>query len=470
MVDPNTINKVASDAAAPDIGRLGYPTRLLAPGQTYESVNETISSIVLTRKHPKSWVFGFAIAFALLMMFLCAVSYLLFRGVGIWGINMPVAWGFAIVNFVWWIGIGHAGTFISAILLLLMQKWRTAINRLTEAMTLFAVACAGMFPLLHLGRPWLFYWLIPYPDTMKLWPQFRSPLVWDVFAVSTYFTVSLVFWYLGLIPDLATLRDRAISRPKQLIYGMMALGWRGSAIHWQRYESAYLLLGGLAAPLVLSVHSVVSFDFAVAMVPGWHSTIFPPYFVAGAIYSGFAMVLNILIPIRKIYALEALIPMRYLNNMANIMLATGLMVSYGYVMEAFMAWYSGDVFEKAMMWNRAFGPYGWVFWILILCNVVVPQLLWSRRVRRNLVSLFIVALFINVGMWVERFVIVITTLSHEFTPSSWRMFYPTKWDWMTLFGSMGLFLTLLFLFVRFLPLISITETRKIVSEEKEAAA
>jgi Ni/Fe-hydrogenase subunit HybB-like protein len=450
------------------LSSLGYPTEIIAPGQTYASVTETISSIVLTRKHPRSWLFGFALSFGLLMLFLFAVSYLLYRGVGIWGINIPVAWGFAIVNFVWWIGIGHAGTFISAILLLLMQKWRTAINRLTEAMTLFAVACAGMFPLLHLGRPWVFYWLFPYPDTMKLWPQFRSPLVWDVFAVSTYFTVSLVFWYIGLIPDLATLRDRAHSRTKQLIYGTLALGWRGSAIHWQRHQAAYLLLAGLATPLVLSVHSVVSFDFAVAMVPGWHSTIFPPYFVAGAIYSGFAMVLNIVIPIRKIYGLEGLIPMRYLNNMANIMLATGLMVAYGYLMEAFMAWYSGDVFEKAMMWQRAFGPYGWLFWLLMLCNVIVPQALWSRRVRTNVVLLFVVALFVNVGMWLERFVIVITSLSRDFTPSAWHMFFPTIWDWMTLLGSIGLFLTLLFLFVRFLPLISITEMRELVAEERRA--
>jgi molybdopterin-containing oxidoreductase family membrane subunit len=413
---------------------------------------------------------GFAVAFLLLMMFLFAVTYLLFKGVGIWGINIPVAWGFAIVNFVWWIGIGHAGTFISAILLLLLQKWRTAINRLTEAMTLFAVACAGMFPLLHLGRPWVFFWLLPYPDTMKLWPQFRSPLVWDVFAVSTYFTVSLIFWYIGLIPDLATIRDRAKTRRKQVVYGILAFGWRGSAVHWQRHQSAYLLLAGLATPLVLSVHSVVSFDFAVAIVPGWHSTIFPPYFVAGAIYSGFAMVLNIIIPLRKLYHLEALLPLRYMNNMANVMLVTGWMVTYGYIMEAFMAWYSGDVFEKFMMWNRAFGPYGWIFWLLMLCNVLIPQFLWSRRVRTNMLALFLVALSINAGMWIERFVIVITSLNRDFTPSIWHMFFPTVWDWMTLFGSVGLFLTLLFLFVRFLPLMSISETRELVAEEREGAS
>ena len=436
----------------------------MAPGQSFESVTETIGSIVLLPRQPKSWIVGALIAFSLLMLFFVAVSWLLIRGVGIWGINIPVAWGFAIVNFVWWIGIGHAGTFISAILLLLHQKWRTSINRLTEAMTLFAVACAGMFPLLHLGRPFVFYWLIPYPDTMGLWPQFRSPLVWDVFAVSTYFTVSLIFWYTGLVPDLATLRDRAPTRTKQVIFGILAMGWRGSAAHWQNHQSAYLLLAGLAAPLVLSVHSVVSFDFSVAIVPGWHSTIFPPYFVAGAIYSGFAMVLNIVIPIRKLYGLESLITKRHLNNMAVVMLATGMMVTYGYVMEAFMAWYSGDVFEKAMMMNRAFGPYGWIFWGLMFLNVIVPQALWSKRLRNNTISLFFIALSVNVGMWVERFVIVVTSLSRDFTTSAFRMYYPTVWDWATLFGSMGLFLTLLFLFVRFLPMIDISETRKLVEE------
>ena len=323
-----------------------------------------------------------------------------------------------------------------------------------------------MFPLLHLGRPFVFYWLLPYPDTMGLWPQFRSPLVWDVFAVSTYFTVSLIFWYTGLIPDLATLRDRAPSRRKQVVFGILALGWRGSAAHWQNHQSAYLLLAGLATPLVLSVHSVVSFDFSVAMVPGWHSTIFPPYFVAGAIFSGFAMVLNIVIPIRKLYGLESLITARHLNNMAVVMLATGMMVTYGYVMEAFMSWYSGDVFERAMMMNRAFGPYGWIFWTLMLLNVVVPQALWSKRVRNHTIILFFIALSVNVGMWVERFVIVVTSLSRDFTPSAFRMYYPTVWDWATLFGSVGLFLTLLFMFVRFLPMINISETRKLVEELK----
>ena len=454
----------------PEMSPLGYPVRLLAPGQTYDTVTETITSIPLSKGQPPFWWIGFAIGFSLLMVFFAAVTWLLVKGVGIWGINIPVAWGFAIVNFVWWIGIGHAGTFISAILLLLFQQWRTAINRLTEAMTLFAVACAGLYPLLHLGRPWVFYWILPYPDTMDLWPQFRSPLVWDVFAVSTYFTVSLLFWFLGLLPDLATVRDKAVNPWKKKLYGIFAMGWRGSATHWQRHQSAYLLLAGLATPLVISVHSVVSFDFSVAIVPGWHSTIFPPYFVAGAIYSGFAMVLNIMLPLRKIYRLESLITQRYLNNMANVMLVTGEIVAYGYVIEAFMAWYGGDRFDEYMMHNRAFGPYGWVFWSLMALNVVFPQALWSRKVRNNPVLLFIVAFSINVGMWVERFVIVITSLNRDFTPSAWRMYYPTVWDWATLFGSVGLFLTLLFLFVRFLPMISISETRELVAEPEKGMA
>ncbi len=446
---------------------LGYPERVIGPGETYESVSDTIGNIVLKQPRPKMWLGGFALALGMLFTLGVAISYLLYIGVGIWGINIPVAWGFAIVNFVWWIGIGHAGTFISAILLLLLQKWRTSINRFTEAMTLFAVMCAGLFPLLHLGRPWVFYWIAPYPDTMALWPQFRSPLVWDLFAVSTYFTVSLIFWYVGLIPDLATLRDKAATRGRQIFYGTLALGWRGSARHWQRHQSAYLLLAGLATPLVLSVHSVVSFDFAVAIVPGWHSTIFPPYFVAGAIYSGFAMVLNIVIPIRKLYGLEHLITMRHLNNMGNVLLATGWMVTYGYIMEAFMSWYSGEVFERYMMFNRAFGPYGWTFWLLILTNVLIPQALWFRRVRTRPLLLFLVALSVNIGMWLERFVIVITSLHRDYVPSMWRMYYPTAWDWATFIGTIGLFLTLLLLFIRYFPMISISEVRELVAHKKE---
>jgi Ni/Fe-hydrogenase subunit HybB-like protein len=441
---------------------------VLEPGHTFASVTEKISSIVLKQPTGRGWFIGFGIAFLMVLMLFYAVSKLLMIGIGIWGVNIPVAWGFAITNFVWWIGIGHAGTLISAILLLLRQEWRTSINRFAEAMTLFAVACAGLFPLLHLGRPFLFYWLFPYPDTMGLWPQFRSPLVWDVFAVSTYATVSFLFWYVGLIPDLATLRDRARNVYSRKAYGFLALGWRGAATHWHRYETAYLLLAGLATPLVVSVHTVVSFDFTIGIIPGWHSTIFPPYFVAGAIFSGFAMVATLAIPLRAAYSLEDFITLRHLDNMAKVMLATGLIVSYGYLNEIFLAWYSGNPFEEYMTLNRMLGPYGWSYWILILCNVVSIQLFWFKKVRTNVQALFVLSLVINLGMWMERFVIVITSLHRDFLPSSWGMYYPTRWDWMTLFGSIGLFLTLMFLFIRVLPVISISEMRGLVAE-KEAA-
>jgi Ni/Fe-hydrogenase subunit HybB-like protein len=446
-------------AAALDTG-----SAVLAPGYTYASVTDKISTIVLTRRTPRGWLLGFGLAFALVMLLLYAISYLLIAGVGIWGVNVPVAWGFAIINFVWWIGIGHAGTLISAILLLLHQDWRTSINRFAEAMTLFAVACAGIFPLIHLGRPWFFYWLFPYPSTMGVWPQFRSPLVWDVFAVSTYGLVSFMFWYVGLIPDLATLRDRARRRLPRIAYGILAMGWRGSAIHWKRYEMAYWLLAGLATPLVISVHTVVSFDFAIAIVPGWHSTIFPPYFVAGAIYSGFAMVMTLAIPIRRFYGLEDFITMRHLQAMAKVLLATGLIVAYGYLMEGFMAWYSGNRFESAMMANRMFGPYAPLFWALLLCNVLVPQVLWLQRIRSNVLALFIIAIVVNIGMWLERFIIVVTSLHRDFLPSAWALYIPTVWDWATFVGTIGLFFALLFLFVRVLPMISIFEMRELVSE------
>ena len=423
---------------------------VIAPGHTFATIADKISAIVLTRPTPLGWFVGFGVAFALVMLFLMAVTWLFIKGVGIWGINVPIAWGFAIVNFVWWIGIGHAGTLISAILLLLHQEWRTSINRFAEAMTLFAVACAGMFPILHMGRPWLAYWLFPYPNSMSVWPQFRSPLVWDVFAVSTYATVSALFWFVGLVPDLATLRDRATSPARRVIYGVLALGWRGSARHWARYEVAYLLLAGLATPLVISVHTVVSFDFAIAIVPGWHTTIFPPYFVAGAIYSGFAMVLTLAIPIRAAYGLKDFITDRHLENMAKIMLATGLIVAYGYSMEAFISWYSGNTYERFMYWNRMTGPYWPAYWTLIATNIVTPQLLWLKRVRRNVPLLFAIALVVNVGMWLERFVIVVTSLHRDFLPSSWGMYYPTMWDWFTYAGTLGLFVALLFLFLRFL--------------------
>ncbi|MDE3056591.1 MAG: polysulfide reductase NrfD [Bacteroidota bacterium] len=409
---------------------------------------------------------AFAVTFSLVMLLLLAVTYLFLKGVGIWGIRIPIAWGFAIVNFVWWIGIGHAGTLISAILLLLHQQWRNSINRFAEAMTLFAVACAGMFPILHLGRPWVFYWIIPMPDTMRLWPNFRSPLVWDVFAVTTYATISLVFWFVGLIPDLATMRDKAAQKWKKIIYGMLAMGWRNSAKHWHRYESAYLLLAGLATPLVVSVHSVVSFDFAVGIVPGWHTTIFPPYFVAGAIYSGFAMVLSLVIPVRKLYHLEDFVTSRHLDYMAKVMLATGLIVAYGYAIETFTAFYSGNRFEHDMMINRMFGPYGPLYWMLILFNIALPQLLWLKKFRQTPWMLFVVSIIVNIGMWLERFVIIVSSLARDFVPSSWAIYIPTKWDWFTFFGTIGFFLTAMILFIRVLPMISIFELRTLLPTSK----
>src|SRR5262245_19848017 len=406
---------------------------------TLASVTDQISAVVLKRGTSRRWILGFAISFALLMVLLVSITWLLAKGVGIWGVNQPVGWGFAIINFVWWIGIGHAGTLISAILLLLKQEWRTSINRFAEAMTLFAVSCAGLFPLLHVGRPWLAYWMVPYPNTMGLWPQFRSPLVWDVFAVSTYATVSLLFWFVGLIPDLATLRDRARSRAGQKLYGILAMGWRGSAAHWHRYELAYLLLAGLSTPLVLSVHTVVSFDFAMSIVPGWHATIFPPYFVAGAIYAGFAMVLIIAIPLRAVYGLRDFITDRHLKNMARVMLATGLIVAYGYLTEIFFAWYSGNRYEQDMILNRMTGPYAALFWSLMLSNVLAPQAFWFKRVRSSPAALFASALIVSLGMWLERFVIVVTSLHRDFLPSSWGMYYPTFFDYSTFVGTLGLF-------------------------------
>jgi molybdopterin-containing oxidoreductase family membrane subunit len=429
-------------------------------------MSDRLSGLVLKRPLGLSWLGGLAIAFSLVLLLNVAVGWLLLNGVGIWGVNQPVAWGFAIVNFVWWIGIGHAGTFISAILLLLHQHWRTSINRFTEAMTLFAVACAGLFPLLHLGRPWVFYFLLPYPDTMRLWPQWRSPLVWDVFAVSTYFTVSLIYWYVGLVPDLATLRDRAKQRWIKIVYGIGALGWRGSAKHWARYEMAYLLLAGLATPLVLSVHSVVSLDFSVAMLPGWHSTIFPPYFVAGAIFSGFAMVLTLLIPVRAAYGLKDVISERHLDLASKVMLATGLMVALGYASEHWMAWYSDDANEEFLAMNRMLGPYWPVWWTTMTCNVLVPQLLWWRRMRTSPLPLFIISILVNVGMWAERYLIVVVSLHRDFLPSSWGKFHGTIWDWSTFLGTIGLFFTLIFLFVRLLPMIPIAEMRKQTVEEE----
>ena len=440
------------------------PPGELGPGQTsYTTITEGISNIALTKSAPIPWYVTALVGFGMMQVLLIAVAYLFYEGVGIWGLNVPVGWGFAIINFVWWIGIGHAGTLISAVLLLFRQKWRTSINRAAEAMTIFAVMCAAMFPLIHTGRPWLAaYWLLPYPNSMDVWPQFRSPLMWDVFAVSTYFTVSLLFWTLGMIPDFATFRDRAKNRITQVIFGILSMGWRGSAIHWERYEMASLLLAGLSTPLVLSVHSIVSFDFAISLIPGWHTTIFPPYFVAGAIYAGFAMVLTLMIPVRHIYGLHDFITDRHLENMSKVMLVSGLIVGYGYFMEQFMAYYSAAGFEQYMMENRMWGPYGNYYWWLIICNIIVPQLLWLKSVRVNAVQLFIVSMFINVGMWLERFIIVVVSLHRDYMPSSWDMYHPTIWDWAIYIGTIGLFLFLFSLFLRGLPIIAIHEIRTLL--------
>ena len=437
---------------------------VLFPGQSFSTVTDQIAGIVLYRKTGLVWlvIFGSAGFFFLLLQY--AIAYLLMRGVGIWGINIPVAWGFAIINFVWWIGIGHAGTLISAILFLLKQTWRNSINRFAEAMTLFAVMCAGMFPLLHLGRPWLFYWLIPYPNTMAMWPNFRSPLVWDVFAVSTYFTVSLLFWYQAVVPDVATLRDQASNRIVKTIYGIFALGWRGSARHWHRFETGYLLLAALATPLVLSVHTVVSFDFSVAIMPGWHESIYPPYFVSGAIFSGFAMVLLLAIPLRKFYHLEDLITERHLDNCGKFMIATGLLVTYTYTAETFYSWYATDIYGAWWNWNRAHGPYRIVWYLDIAMVCVIPLLLWLRKIRRNPMWLFIISVDIVIGMWIERVMIVIITLNSTHLPSSYGLYVPTRWDWATLLGSVGFFVVCFLLFVRLIPMIPIFEMRKLVHE------
>jgi len=437
---------------------------VIQPGHTFATITEKIGAIVLRRPITGGWALGMLICFVILQWFLFAVCWLFYKGVGVWGVNIPVGWGFAIVNFVWWIGIGHAGTLISAILLLLRQSWRNSINRFAEAMTLFAVACAGMFPIFHLGRPWLFYWLFPYPNTMTYWPNFRSPLVWDVFAVTTYLTISLVFWFVGLIPDLASLRDQTTNKYIKFVYGLLAMGWRNSVRHWNRYETAYLLLGGLATPLVLSVHTVVSFDFSVGIVPGWHTTIFPPYFVAGAIYSGFAMVLVLAIPIRKFYGIEDFITQRHIENSAMVMLATGWIVAYGYAFEAFMNWYGGDPYESFLRYSRLHGPYANFYYALLFTNLVVPQVLWFKKIRTNPVLLFFVSLDVLVGMWLERFIIVIVSLTRDFVNSSFGMYYPTQFDWAIFIGTLGFFAACMFLFLRLLPAVSMSELKTLLPQ------
>ncbi len=447
---------------------------VLIEGQhNYETITDRIGSVVLNQdnfnpahKKGKNWVLFFLLGFAFVNVLMLSIGWLLYQGIGIWGNNQPAGWGFDIINFVWWIGIGHAGTLISAILLLMRQKWRMSINRFAEAMTIFAVMCAGMFPLLHTGRPWLAYFLMPYPNWMAMWPNFRSPLVWDVFAVSTYFTVSLLFWGIGLIPDFAALRDRTKSKIGKLLYGFGSLGWRGSTKHWHRYDQAYLVLAGLSTPLVLSVHSIVSFDFAVSILPGWHVTLFPPYFVAGAVFAGFALVLAFLIPMRAMYNLKDFVTMKHIDWMCKIMLATGLIVFYGYLCEIFFSYYSGNKFEIFMMKNRMFGPYWWAYWSLIICNGIVPQLLWKQKNRNNLKLVFVVTMFISIGMWLERFVIIPMSLHRDFLPSSWGMYSPTVWDFGMFFGTIGFFFFMMFLFIRFVPMISIFEMRELFHRTK----
>jgi Ni/Fe-hydrogenase subunit HybB-like protein len=460
----STLSPTAGDPLAYLDNTTNDPTHrapLIVGDNDFNSLTDTVCGIV-ERKTPRAWWIAFAIASTGTAILVSMVTYLISTGVGVWGLNIPVAWGFAIVNFVFWVGIGHAGTLISAILFLLRQKWRTSINRFAEAMTIFAVACAGLFPAIHVGRVWVAYWLFPIPNQMRMWPNFRSPLLWDVFAVSTYAIVSALFWYMGMIPDLATVRDRARTKVRQIVYGVLAMGWRGSNRHWHRFEMAYLLLAALATPLVLSVHSVVSFDFAVAQLPGWHTTIFPPYFVAGAIFSGFAMVITLVIPTRAIFGLHEIITKRHLENMAKILLATGMMVGLGYSTEFFIAWYCGNPYEGFTFLNRAFGPYAWAYWIMITCNVLVPQIFWSAKARRSVVVLWIASVLVNVGMWFERFVIVVSSLSRDYLPSSWGYYTPTWVDLLTLFGSFGLFFTLFLLFIRFAPMIGMAEVKGVM--------
>jgi molybdopterin-containing oxidoreductase family membrane subunit len=435
---------------------------LVDPPTDFKGITEAVARPI-EWKTPIGWWIFFLVSLFFALSYAASTAYLVWKGTGIWGLNQPVAWGWAIVNFVWWVGIGHAGTLISAVLFLFRQKWRTSINRFSEAMTIFAVVCALSFPTIHVGRIWLLYWVFPVPNQMQMWPQFRSPLLWDVFAVSIYGTVSILFWYVGLIPDLATMRDRTKSKIGQFLYGLFALGWRGSTRHWRHYEVAYMLLAGLATPLVLSVHSVVSFDFAVSQLPGWHTTIFPPYFVAGAIFSGFAMVLTLMLVSRVIFKLEHIVTMHHIDNMAKITLVTGCIVGYAYAMEFFVAWYSGNIYEQFAFVNRAFGPYWWAYLSMVSCNVLVPQILWSKRMRYNIPVLFVVSILVNIGMWFERFVIVIT-LTRDFMPSSWGMYSPTFWDVAAYVGSFGLFFTLFSLFVRFLPMVAMAEVKTVVPE------
>ena len=435
-----------------------------AARQKFSSITRDIAWVAEMPKPPKIWYGLLGVSLLLLGMLVVAVTHLVTTGIGVWGNNNAQGWAWDITNFVFWIGIGHAGTLISAVLYLFRQNWRTSIARSSEAMTIFAVMCAGIFPIIHTGRPWLAWWMIPHPNDMQMWPQFRSPLMWDVFAISTYATTSLLFWYMGMVPDLATFRDRSKSKIKQVIYGIFALGWRGSARQWHRYERAYLILAALSTPLVVSVHSVVSFDFATSQLPGWHTTIFPPYFVAGAIFSGFAMVMTLLVPARYLFNLKHIITDDHIEAMCKITLATGTMVGCAYAIEFFIAWYSGNEFEQFTFINRLLGPYWWAYFIMVSCNLLFPQLFWMRKFRTNPWLIVGVCILVNIGMWFERFVIIVTSLSRAFVPSGWHYFSPTKWDIMTLVGSFGLFFTLFLLFFRYLPVIAMSEVKMVAPE------
>jgi molybdopterin-containing oxidoreductase family membrane subunit len=422
-------------------------------------VTEIVARVAERPRAPWGYRVALGVSLALLGVFLLALGHVLTQGTGVWGITSPVAWGFDVTCFVYWIGIGHAGTLISAILLLLRQPRRTTISRIAESMTLFALLTAALFPVIHVGRPWLVYWMLPYPNQMGLWPQFRSALTWDVFAILAYAATSFAFWYLGLVPDLATWRDRAVSRHRRLAFGLLALGWRGSAREWHRYQRAYLLLAGLATPLVICVHSVVSFDFATSLLPGWHSTIFPVYFVVGALFGGIAMVMVLLVPVRRLFRLEALIELRHLDFLSRLLIAGSLLVAYAYLLEWFMAWYGGSSYERFVMLNRGWGDYAWAYWPMLAMNLLAPQLLWFARFRRHPTVVFLVGLTVNVGMWLERYVIVTSALSRDFLPSSWGRFVPTRFDLMTLAGSFGLFFSLFLLLCRHLPLVAIAEAK-----------
>ncbi len=450
---------MSNDGPIQDIGE----KHLVVPGTTFRKITEAVSRVT-ENPAPRGWWIMFLAAVSFTGVLGLAIGYLFFRGVGVWGNNSPVGWAWDITNFVWWVGIGHAGTLISAVLFLFRQKWRTSINRFAEAMTIFAVICALLFPGIHVGRVWHAYYMFPIPNSMSIWPNFKSPLLWDVFAVGTYFTVSTLFWFVGLIPDLATLRDRSVNSVRRMVYGFLSLGWRSSNRHWQNYERAYMILAALSTPLVLSVHSVVSFDFATSVEPGWHTTIFPPYFVAGAIFSGFAMVMTLMLVARVVFKMNDLVTMTHIELMNKIILATGTIVGYAYAMEFFIAWYSGNEYERYVFLNRAFGPYAWAYWTMISCNVISPQLYWFKRLRTNIPLSFVISIFVNIGMWFERFVIIVTSLHRDFIPSSWGYFHPTPTDIAIYMGSLGLFFTLFLLFIRWVPMIAMAELKSVLPE------